>query len=81
MRTYDTDAVTHGMTGKVPVEAGTHSAGVTVDAGNLAPDGADAGLALGMLWHALLGLSLVDIDATLADVELTVFLAAGTLDL
>jgi len=73
--------VAHGMTGQVPVETGTHSAGVAVDAGDLAPDSADAGLALGMLWHALLGLGLVDIDATLPNVEGSVLLAAGALNL
>jgi len=73
--------VSHGVTRQVPVEAGTHGTGVAVDAGNLAPDGADAGLALGMLWHALLGLGLVDIDATLANVEGSVLLAAGSLNL
>lgn len=69
------------MTGQIPVETGTHGASVAVDAGNLAPHSADTGLALRMLWHALLGLCLVDIYATLANVELAMLLATSTLNL
>lgn len=79
--TYNANAVTHCMTGQIPVETSTHRSSVAVDAGNLAPNGTDTGLALRMLGNTLLGLRLVDIHAALSNVELTMLLTTGTFNL
>lgn len=81
VNTYDANALSHGVAGQVLDETGAHAAGVTVQAGDLAPDGAHARLDEGLLRHSLAGLRLVDVRAALAHVELAVHLLAAALDL
>lgn len=81
LATYNANAVSHCMTGQIPVEASTHRSSVAVDASNFAPNSTDTGLAFRMLWHTLLGLRFVDIHAALSNVELAVLLATCALNL
>lgn len=79
--TYDSHTVSHGVSGHILVELGTDAAIVSVGADDLAPHGLQAGLDSGVLGHATTVLGLVDVHATLADVEATVLFPLAALDL
>lgn len=80
-KTYDANALSHGVTGQVLGESSTHAPGVAVQASDLAPDRTDARLDEGLLRHRLAGLRLVDVRAALAHVEVAVRLLAASLNL
>lgn len=74
--------MSHSLRGQVGAEASTHSTGVAVWSGHLAPDGAQLGLlATGSTSDGRPLLGAVYIYTTLACIEVCVFTALGSLDL
>lgn len=69
------------MSRHILVELGTDAAIVSVVADHLAPHGLQAGLDSGVLGHAATVLGLVDVHATLANVEAAVLFPLAALDL
>ena len=80
-KTYDSDSVSHGVSGEIFAELGADTAVVAVQSDHFAPDGAQPGLCLGVLGNAAAVLGLEDVDTSFADVETSVLLPAAALDL
>lgn len=69
------------MTGQVLLEASANGSVISVQSDDLSPDGAHTRLQVGLLWNGGAGLGLVNVGASLADVERAVCPFAATINL
>lgn len=79
--TYNADSLSNSVTWQILAEAGTHGTGATVQSCYFAPDGAYTRLNVWLLWHGLACLCFEYINTTFADIELSMFLFTGTINL